>query len=75
MTYTRPSYDNIHSFATGMIYVLYLLKATRILRSLRIRRKLLNIEEEVQRCLADVILRVLIMILFSKFVYLLSHLL
>ena len=62
----RPSYHSIHSFSGGILYILFLLKTTRILRPLRIRRKFKLIEDEVQRSIADMILRILVMILFSK---------
>jgi len=61
-----PDYGDINNAYTGTMYILNLFKTTRVLRPLRIRRKLLNIEDEVQRALADMMLRIIIMILFSK---------
>jgi hypothetical protein len=62
-----PTYGEIDNGHSAAMYVLNLFKTTRVLRPLRIRRKLLNIEDEVQRTLADMTLRIVIMILFSKF--------
>jgi voltage-gated potassium channel len=42
-----------------------MLDTTRILRALRIRRYLLNIEDEVQRCLAEMSLTLIVMILYD----------
>jgi len=65
---SRVLYSELDSPYNVVLYILNLFKATRVLRPLRIRRKLLEIEDEVQRALADMILRIIVMILFSKFV-------
>ena len=64
---TPPSYADIDTPYLGTLYILNLLKTTRMLRPLRIRRKLLHIEDEVQRIMADMILRIIVLILFSKY--------
>ncbi len=55
----------INSFQQAVMYAFFLFKTTRILRPLRMRKKLYYIEEPVQRCLADMVLQLLILILFS----------
>ena len=61
-----PLYPQIDGVKLGTLYILNLLKATRVLRPLRVRRKFQHIEDEVQRALADMILRIVVMILFSE---------
>ena len=74
---TAPVYSDISSIYTGVLYVLNLFKASRVLRPLRIRRKLQSIEDEVQRTLVDILLRSFSMILFSmsSLICLICHLL
>ena len=64
----RPDYDKVNTFYEWLMYILFLLKVTRIMRPLRIRRKLQVIEDEVERTMVDMILRILILILFSKYI-------
>ena len=63
---SRPIFTDINTFSEAVLYLLFGLKTTRILRALRVRRKILDIEEEVQRTVADMSLQVLVLILFSK---------
>jgi hypothetical protein len=49
--YSCPDFDNIDSAKEFLIYLLFLLNSTRVLRALRIRRKLMNIEDAVDRFL------------------------
>ena len=60
----------VNSATDFVLYVLCMMQATRILRALRIRRRLLQIEDEVQRYVGEMILLVVVMILFSKSFYL-----
>jgi hypothetical protein len=62
-----PSYLSINTFKRFLLYAMHALNTTRILRALRVRKKLLLIEDVVDRCLADMALIISIMILFSKF--------
>jgi hypothetical protein len=62
-----PSYLSINTFKRFLLYAMHALNTTRILRALRVRKKLLLIEDVVDRCLADMALIITIMILFSKF--------
>lgn len=57
-------YNNIFTAEDKMVYILCGVTTTRILRSLRLRRKLLRIEDEVSRCIADIALNILVCMLF-----------
>ena len=59
-----PNYYAIASVRDGVVYLLCALATTRILRALRIRKKLIVLEDEVQRCVGEIILQLLVMILF-----------
>lgn len=61
-----PTYSSINSLTDAIVYTLYGLNTTRVLRALRIRKKLLLIEDAVDRCLGDMALTISVMILFSK---------
>lgn len=61
-----PPLHTIETFDEGFIFVMFGLSTTRVLRALRIRRKLMNIEDAVDRCLAMICLSIGVMILFSK---------
>jgi hypothetical protein len=60
-----PKYLEIDSIKKALLYAMHALNTTRILRALRIRKKLLLIEDVVDRCLADMALIITVMILFS----------
>ena len=62
--YPCMDYNHIESSADAMIYILCAITSTRILRSLRIRRKLLRIEDEVSQVLADIALNIVVFMLF-----------
>ncbi len=51
-------------------FILCALGTTRILRALRLRRRFVMIEDEVQQFLANMCLNIVVMILFSKCTYL-----
>lgn len=61
---TQPDVVTVFTFSKGLIYSLYALNTTRILRVLRIRRKLLKIEDAVERYIKELLLAISIMILF-----------
>ena len=63
---TLPVLEEIDSFRDGLLYFIFGLTTTRVLRALRIRRRLLTIEDAVDRCLGEISLTIVIMILFSK---------
>ena len=63
-----PNYDDIYTAELGIIYILCGLGTTRVLRALRIRKKLILIEDEVDRCLGELSLTIVVMVLFSKFI-------
>ena len=65
-----PSLQNAVSAKEVVLYILCGMQTTRILRALRIRRKLLLIEDEVKRFMGDMALRIIMIILFSKWFYL-----
>lgn len=44
-----PVYDDIKTAEGAVLYTMFLMSTTRILRALRIRRKLANIEDSVKR--------------------------
>lgn len=58
-------YDEIAGLADAINYMLYGAYTLRILRALRVHRKLVFIEDEVQRFLSQMALSVLTMILFD----------
>ena len=62
--YPCMNYNNIVTDFDRFIYILCATTTTRILRSLRIRRKLMRIEDEVTRCIADIALNIIVFILF-----------
>jgi len=61
---TQPNVVYVHTFGQGIIYTLYALNTTRVLRVLRIRRKPLQIEDAVERYIKEVLLAISVMILF-----------
>jgi hypothetical protein len=63
---TCPSFNEIGSPKACVYFVVCGLTTTRILRSLRFHKYFLAIEDEVQRYLADMGLKIVVMILFSK---------
>ena len=60
-----PSLAEIDSFFLAWIYLMYALNTSRLLRSLRLRRYLLTIENEVWRHLGEMCLVFIVMILFD----------
>jgi hypothetical protein len=66
---TCPDYESISSAKDGLYYVLCCLTCSRILRSLRFCTRFEAIEDEVQRFLANMSLKLVVMILFSKFCF------
>ncbi len=62
-----PDMLKINTFSEACIYVLYGLKTTRILRALRIRKFFNLLNNAVDRFLAEMVINIAIMILFSKF--------
>lgn len=62
---TTIYYTKIDSLTDALVFVLYGLNTTRILRALRIRRMLLLIEDGVDRCLGDIFLNITMTILFG----------
>ena len=63
---TLPVLEHIHTFRDAVLYFVFGLTTTRILRSLRIRKHLLNIEDAIDRCLGEISLSIVVMIVFSK---------
>ena len=59
-------YSLLYSFTDGVIYIMYALNSTKVLRALRVRKTLMLIEDAVDRCFADIALIMVSMILFSK---------
>ena len=66
---TCPSFEEANSFYNIVYYILCGLNATRILRSLRFLNYFDSMEDEVQRFLAGMGLKIVVMILFSKWIY------
>ena len=66
ITYGRhlPNVVDVDTFEEAFIYTMFAFGTTRILRALRIRRKLAQINDAVERFLAEMILSVVVMILF-----------
>ena len=64
---TCPDFHSIHTVRAGMYYVLCGMTTTRILRSLRFGSSFSAISDEVQRYLAEISLKIVVMILFSKY--------
>ena len=56
----------IHNFTDFINFLMYGAHTLRILRSLRLRRKLLLIQDEVKRTLLNMLLTVLAMMLFGN---------
>lgn len=63
---TCPSFEQADNFSQVIYYILCGMGTTRILRALRLRRKFLMLEDEVQRTLANMCLNIVVMVLFSK---------
>lgn len=63
---TCPSLTSTNTSKEIIQFVLCALQNTRILRALRLRRRFLMIEDEVNQFLANMILNIVVMILFSK---------
>ena len=61
---TVPIYDDVNSVEDGIMYMLFLLDTTRILRALRINRKLSTVKDAVNRCMGEISLAITVMILF-----------
>lgn len=59
------SYDSIQNFRDFVVYIVCGMGTTRILRALRIRKKLVAIEDEVQRTLGEMALAISVMLLFN----------
>ena len=59
-----PQYSQISSFRDGVVYFSVGMATTRILRALRIRKRLTIVEDEVQRCVGEIVLQLIVMILF-----------
>ena len=62
--YTCMDYNGIITDQDRIIYILCALSTTRILRSLRVRRKLMRISDEVTRCIADIALNIIVSLIF-----------
>jgi hypothetical protein len=60
------AYPDIINTKDGIVYILCALTTTRVLRALRIRKRLMLIEDEVDRCLGEMALTLVIMILFNS---------
>ena len=69
VTYNRelPVLEHIATFRDAVLYCVFALTTTRILRILRIRKHLLNIEDAIDRCLGEISLSIVVMIVFSKY--------
>jgi len=65
---TCPDFHSVHSMRDGMYYVLCGMTTTRILRSLRFGSSFSAIPDEVQRYLAEISLKIVVMILFSTYI-------
>jgi len=63
---TCPDYGNISTGLDAVYYVLCGLTTTRILRSLRFRKSFYRIDDDVHRYLADMSLKIVVMILFNS---------
>lgn len=59
------AYNDVSTLFDVVLYLLYFLNTTRILRALRLHRKIMLIEDEVKRATANIILSVLVMLLFD----------
>lgn len=59
-----PRYDKIQNFRDVIVYILVGMATTRILRALRIRKKLVVLEDEVERVLGEMALSLIVMVLF-----------
>ena len=57
-------YNNIITSRDTVIYILCALTTTRLLRSLRLRRKLILIDDEVTRLLTDIAINIVVALLF-----------
>lgn len=64
---SAPRFSDIHDFNMAIVYILFGLSTTRILRALRIHKKLILMEDEVRRRLGEMVLTITVMILFSTF--------
>jgi len=58
-------YSQVKTFRDVLIYIVCGMSTTRVLRALRIRRRLILIEDEVQRCMSEIGLKIICMILFD----------
>ena len=67
---TCPDFHSVHTARDGMYYVLCGMTTTRILRSLRFGSSFSAISDEVQRYLAEISLKIVVMILFSTYILL-----
>lgn len=59
-----PAVEDVSTISEAVLYILFGLNTTRILRALRIRKKLSNIDDAVNRYLAEMTLAIIVMILF-----------
>ena len=65
--YTRPSRFHINTFGDFLLFVLFGLETTRILRVIRIRQKVLElVTDPVERCIGILALTMSVFILFGK---------
>ncbi len=62
--YRLPDVDYIHDVPTALLYTVFAMNTTQILRALRIRRKLARIQDAVERFMGELLLAVIVMILF-----------
>ena len=66
-----PHYKSILTVTEGIYYIICGMNTTRILRALRFHKHFMKMEDEVKKCLANMSLIVVVMILFSKLTLLL----
>jgi hypothetical protein len=62
-----PAQDEVDTVEEFILYTIHALNTTRVLRALRLRKLFYSIEDPVDRCVAEISLKLAIMILFSKF--------
>ena len=62
--YRLPDVNYIHTVPTALLYTVFAMNTTQILRALRIRRKLARIQDAVERFMGELLLAVIVMILF-----------
>lgn len=62
----KPVWGEITTIQEGVLFFIFGLETTRILRALRLRRFLTLIEDVVDRCIAEIFVTGSIMLLFSE---------